>query len=104
MDRHSLSRAVARNLERFGTAAWTPHDLRRTMRTGLAALGIPHEIAERVVGHAQDRITATYNQHSYDCEKRAALDAWARRLSAITGDQAGRSNVVHIDRATKSGT
>lgn len=104
MDRHSLSRAVARNLDRFGTAAWTPHDLRRTMRTGLSAIGIAHEIAERVIGHTQDRITATYNQHTYDCEKRSALDAWARRLSAITGDQAGRSNVVHIDRATKSGT
>lgn len=94
LDRHSLSRAVARNLERFGTAAWTPHDLRRTMRTGLAALGIPHEIAERVVGHTQDRITATYNQHSYDREKRAALDAWARRLAEIVGSMAPASNVV----------
>ena len=98
MDRHSLSRAVSRNLERFGTAAWTPHDLRRTMRTGLAALGIAHEIAERVVGHAQDKLTATYNQHSYDCEKRAALDTWARRLAEIVHGEPTGTNVVRLKR------
>ncbi|TCO83000.1 integrase [Plasticicumulans lactativorans] len=96
LDRHSLSRAVLRKLEALGMPAWTPHDLRRTMRTGLAVLGIPHEIAERVVGHAQDRITATYNQHSYDREKRAALDAWGRRLVEITGDEALTPNVVAL--------
>lgn len=96
LDRHSLSRAVLRKLDALGMPAWTPHDLRRTMRTGLAALGIPHEIAERVVGHAQDRITATYNQHSYDREKRAALGAWGRRLVEITGDPAPASNVVAL--------
>ncbi len=96
MDRHSLSRAVLRNLGLFGTEAWTPHDLRRTCRTGLAALGIPHEIAERVVGHAQDRITATYNQHSYDREKRKALDAWARHLHEIVTDTPPASNVVAL--------
>lgn len=96
MERHSLSRAVARNLARFGTAAWTPHDLRRTCRTGLAALGIAHEIAERVVGHAQDRITATYNQHSYDKEKRAALEAWGRRLGEIIEGAPAAANVVAL--------
>lgn len=96
MERHSLSRAVLRNLARFGIAAWTPHDLRRTMRTGLAALGIAHEVAERVVGHAQDRITATYNQHSYDKEKRAALEAWGRRLGEIIEGAPAAANVVAL--------
>jgi integrase len=41
------------------------HDLRRTVRTGLAALGIPFEIAERVLNHATPGLEAVYNRHSY---------------------------------------
>ena len=37
------------------------HDLRRTVRTGLAELGIPFEIAERVLNHAMPGLQAVYN-------------------------------------------
>jgi hypothetical protein len=57
--------------------------LRRTARTGLAAEGIIAEIAERVVGHVQTGIIGVYDHHRYDQEKRAALEAWERRLLRI---------------------
>jgi hypothetical protein len=38
----TLSRAVVRRREPIGVALWTPHDLRRTARTWLGKLGIPH--------------------------------------------------------------
>ena len=57
---------------------WTPHNLRRTGRTLLAALGCPREIAEAVVGHMPPAIEATYNVHSYDAER----VEWLRRLDA----------------------
>ena len=57
---------------------WTPHNLRRTGRTLLAALGCPREIAEAVVGHMPPAIEATYNVHSYDAER----VEWLQRLDA----------------------
>jgi integrase len=57
---------------------WTPHDLRRTGRTLLAALGCPSEIAEAILGHAQPGIVGVYNLHRYDAERLH----WLRRLSS----------------------
>lgn len=62
---------------------WRPHDLRRTMRTGLSAAGVPTEIAELVVGHTKKGIIAVYDRHAYDEPKRAAWEAWERRLREI---------------------
>ena len=57
---------------------WTPHNLRRTGRTLLAALGCPRDIGEAVVGHMPPAIEATYNVHSYDAER----VEWLQRLDA----------------------
>ena len=54
---------------------WAPHDLRRTLRTMLAALGCPHDVAESVLGHMQPSV---YNRHHYDRERRE----WITKLSA----------------------
>jgi integrase len=82
-----ITRSVARCLPTWkthGVKAWTPHDLRRTCRTGLARLKIPPHIAERVLNHAQERIPGTYDVHDYLEEKRDALDQWAAHLVALT--------------------
>src|SRR5262249_21367469 len=64
--------------------AYTWHDLRRTVATRLAALGVPEETISRVLNHAKRGVTATvYNQYSYDAEKRAALEAWSNELERI---------------------
>jgi integrase len=87
--------AVARFVERvdFGIPHWTPHDLRRSALTGMAALGVEPV----VLGHVANHRTATragitlsvYVKHSYDGEKRRALDLWADRLAAIVGGRGG---------------
>ena len=61
------------------------HDLRRTAATGMAAAGVPREHIARVLNHVDGtaRATNVYDRHSYDREKRTALEAWARRLDAI---------------------
>ncbi|MBI5447091.1 MAG: hypothetical protein HY900_38475 [Deltaproteobacteria bacterium] len=33
--------------------------------------------------HAEPGVTAVYDRHGYDAEKRAALEKWARRLQEI---------------------
>jgi len=49
---------------------FTPHDLRRTLRTRLAEIGVDEIIAERVLGHKLQGMMAIYNQYPYDSEKR----------------------------------
>jgi integrase len=77
----------ANDTDRFGIAAWSAHDLRRTALTGMARLGV----APIVLGHVANHRTTTragvtlavYSQYTYDQEKRAALDLWAERLAAV---------------------
>jgi integrase len=59
------------------------HDLRRTLRTGLAELGVSFEVAERVLNHAMPGLEAVYNRHSYAAEKRNAQALWAEHVLAL---------------------
>lgn len=82
-----ITRSVARcqtTWKKKGVAAFTPHDLRRTCRTGLSKLKIAPHIAERVLNHAQDKIAGTYDVHQYMEEKREALERWAKHLESLT--------------------
>jgi len=66
--------------------AWVFHDFRRTVTTNLAKMGIPPQVADKVLNHVQGTIkgvAAVYNRHGYLDERRAALDAWANRLDQI---------------------
>lgn len=95
----ALAKAVLRSAEAFAMEGerWRPHDLRRTCRTGLAALGVADHIAELVIGHTRKGIQATYDHHRYEVEKRVALEAWERRLLAIAaGENTDGDNVVSI--------
>lgn len=60
---------------------WTLHDLRRTMASGMARLGIQLPIIEKVLNHSSGSfagIVGVYQRHSFSDEKRAALERWAR--------------------------
>jgi integrase len=59
------------------------HDLRRTLRTGLAELAVSFEVAERVLNHAMPGLQAVYNRHNYAAEKRNALALWAEHVLAL---------------------
>jgi len=63
------------------------HDLRRTVRTGLAELGIPFEVAERVLNHAMPGLQSVYDKHSYAGEKRRALQLWAEHVLAFVEER-----------------
>jgi integrase len=66
-----------------GVEHFTLHDLRRTMRTHLAALGVRSEVAERCLGHKLRGVEGTYNTHDYLTERRAALETWTALLLEI---------------------
>lgn len=83
----SLSRAVLRHrAEMKIEEPFTPHDLRRTLRTRLAELGIQDVVAERVLAHKLQGILKVYNRYDYDKEKREALSQWENRLRVIVGE------------------
>ncbi len=86
---HAATRALARARETFGLEHFRVHDLRRTVATGMASLGIsPHTIS-LVLDHVsvtKGTVTgAVYVKYSFDPEKREALNAWAERLDRILG-------------------
>ena len=65
---------------------WRIHDLRRTTATGLQRLGINLQVIEAVLGHvggSRSGIVGVYQRHSFDAEKRTALEAWAREVERI---------------------
>jgi integrase len=88
---HQIKARLARE---SGIENWRLHDLRRTLRSGLAELGVSYEIAERVIGHAMPQLERTYNVFTYREEKRRALERWARHLTVVVTDGHSAPNVV----------
>jgi integrase len=64
---------------------WVNHDIRRTVRTNLAALNVEDHVAEAVIGHGRRGIQRVYDQWRYLPQIKTALDAWHVRLAVIVG-------------------
>ncbi|MEO3714042.1 tyrosine-type recombinase/integrase [Roseateles flavus] len=62
--------------------AFGPHDLRRTVRTHLSAMGCPENVAEAVLGHIQSGVAGVYDRYGYDKERRHWLGEIAARWEA----------------------
>ena len=62
---------------------WSPHDLRRTVRTGLSRLGCPSEVAEAILGHSRKGIEGTYDLHRYEEQCQVWLQKWADHLDGL---------------------
>lgn len=76
----------------LGADSWradppTPHDLRRTCATRLAALGVPGEDVSAVLNHTRADVTGRhYDQYARAREKRIALATWAAALARMILD------------------
>jgi integrase len=108
--RHSLSQGLRRIIEALPDRTVvkrpypTPHDFRRTVATGLAALGVAREDRLAVLAHAQDDVHGIhYDKHDRFAEKRRALEAWEARLAEIIGLAPGKTadNVVKLGGARR---
>jgi integrase len=76
---------------------WVLHDLRRVVRSHLAALQVQDHVAEMCVGHGRKGIARVYDRHRYDAEVGRAFDAWAARLRSIVAPPPPRSaDVIQI--------
>lgn len=81
----------------FGIEDFRGHDLRRTAASFMASGGVPRLTIAKILNHVETGVTAVYDRHSYDAEKRAALDWWAVKLATIL-DNADASNVLPFAR------
>ena len=75
------------------------HDLRRSMASHMAKLGIAPHVVDRILNHSSGSIrgvAAIYNRFQYREERRAALAAWASYVSGRLTPPA--SNVVTLGR------
>jgi integrase len=77
--------------ERFdalcGFSDWTLHDLRRTVASGMARLGVALPVIEKVLNHASGSfagIVGVYQRHDFAGEKKAALNRWGAHVADIT--------------------
>lgn len=82
---------VALGRVQHGLEHFTIHDMRRTARTQLAALGVPREVAERALNHKLRGVEGIYNRYDYLKERRVALAQWADLLEGL---ERGSSKVV----------
>ena len=98
--RHSLSQALSRTIEELDESGDdadavanlkvdrpTPHDLRRTLATGLARLGIPRDDRLAVLAHSYGDVHEVYDRYERLPQKRAALEIWERHLRKVIADQ-----------------
>ncbi len=77
------------------------HDIRRSVASGMAELGVAPHVIEASLNHRSGVVSglaATYNRYTYVTEKRAALQRWADHVEGlVTGAEA--SNVVELSLA-----
>lgn len=66
---------------------WTLHDLRRTAASGMARLGVPLPVIERVLNHVSGSfggIVGVYQRHTYEDEMADALERWSGFLVRLS--------------------
>lgn len=77
---------------------WRLHDLRRSGVSWLAGAGYDAIVADKILGHAPQKLSAVariYQQHDFLRERAAALDAWARFVT----EQPEHPNILRLIRA-----
>jgi integrase len=77
--------------ERSAVRDWTVHDIRRTVATKMADIGIAPHIVEEILNHRSGHrsgVAGTYNKSRYEREVRNALGLWADHVrTLVSGDE-----------------
>jgi integrase len=81
--------------ELSGVKDWRLHDLRRTCVSGMARLGIPPHVADKILNHQSGTISgvaAVYQRHDFLAERREALERWGAHVANIVMEASGESD------------
>ena len=77
---------------------WVIHDLRRTVATGMADIGIQPHVVKAVLNHisgSKRGVAGVYNRSTYSAERKIALKKWAERVLAIVNDAPTNVTPLH---------
>ncbi|MEX2437719.1 MAG: tyrosine-type recombinase/integrase [Candidatus Babeliales bacterium] len=68
-----------------GVLDFRPHDLRRTLASGMAELGTPEQVLSRILNHSSsgNSVTKVYDRYDYMSEKTQAMNRWCHHLVQI---------------------
>lgn len=80
----AIDKRIAEAGERM--APWRIHDLRRTVATRMAELGVQPHIIEAVLNHRGGHkagVAGVYNRATYDAEIKRALAMWAEHVAEV---------------------
>ena len=100
--KHALDEAIASQTGKNAKPMrpWIIHDLRRSVATGMAEIGIQPHIIEAILNHISGHksgVAGIYNRAAYEAEKATALNRWAEHIAAIVEKRG--SNVAPFKRA-----
>jgi integrase len=71
-----------------GLKNWVIHDLRRTVVSGMARLGVAPHVADKILNHTSGSISgvaAVYQRHEFMAEREEALTRWGDHVSGLIG-------------------
>jgi integrase len=80
------SKAKARLDNVSGVEGWTLHDLRWTVVSGMARLGIAPHVADKILNHQSGTISgvaAVYQRHEFMKERKHALETWGEHIQTL---------------------
>jgi integrase len=69
-----------------GVSDWTLHDLRRTVVSGMARLGVAPHVADKILNHQTGTISgvaAVYQRHEFLLERKDALHIWGNHVRVL---------------------
>jgi integrase len=95
--------AAKRQLDALsGVSGWRLHDLRRTCVSGMARLGIPPHVADKILNHQAGTISgvaAVYQRHEFLAERKHALDLWGDHVDSIVAAASAHPSVIRRNAA-----
>jgi integrase len=77
---------------------WRLHDIRRTVASGMARLGLDLAVIEKVLNHSSGTfagIVGVYQRYEFAEEKRRALEAWGSFVASLVAEEPA-SNIVSL--------
>ncbi len=90
--------------KRSGVYNWTLHDLRRTFASGMASIGVPIPVIERLLNHVSGSfggIVGVYQRYDYMPEMKEAITRWERHLADLVREPVETNDSVGAERSAR---
>jgi integrase len=87
---HGWSAPKIRLDEQTRITPWRLHDIRRSVATHMAELGVQPHVIEQILNHQSGHkrgVAGIYNRSTYANEMRRALDLWGAHVGGLVGDK-----------------